>query len=254
MIDKSIIEAFETISLKEMGKVRLMNRVDTKYITTVDKIEDLLRAASREFYIQEIGGRSNMPYYTRYYDTPAKDMYYQHQRGKKCRQKIRVRLYEDTEAQPFIEIKSKSNKGRTSKKRVKMAAGEALPAYQQFIDENSRYSTSALLPAIENHFFRITLVNRDKTERITIDTNLEFHNLTTDRRVSLPAIGIIEWKRDGQNVKSSLGRLLRELRIHPNGFSKYCIGMAVTDPALKQNRLKEKIRKISKLSGVDTSL
>ncbi|MDE6271859.1 MAG: polyphosphate polymerase domain-containing protein [Muribaculaceae bacterium] len=247
MVDNKIIEAFETISLEEMGKVRLMNRVDSKYLTTVERIEALLRAASTEFYIQQIDGRSIMPYYTRYYDTPDADMYYQHQRGKKGRQKIRVRLYEETDADPFVEIKTKSNKGRTRKKRVAMTDhDDDLHHYHEFLSDNSDYDPSSLIPKIENHFYRITLVNKDMTERITIDTDLEFHNLSTDRRVCLPGVGIIEWKRDGHSDRSSLASILRDLRLHPGGFSKYCIGMAVTNPELRQNRLKKRLRLLAK--------
>lgn len=246
MIDANIIKSFETISLSEMGKVRLMNRVDSKYLTTIDQILNVLRAAASDFYIQEIDGRSNMPYYTLYYDTPDADMYYNHQRGKKNRQKIRIRNYEETEAAPFVEIKIKNNKGRTRKKRIAMNDGEKIDSYRVFVENNSGYSVSSLIPQIENHFFRITLVNKDLTERITIDTNLEFHNLTTDRYVKLPEIGIIEWKRDGNSDKSIFGQILKKFRIHLGGFSKYCIGMAVTNPDLRQNRLKARIRLMEK--------
>lgn len=246
MIDSKIIEDFRTITLEEMGKVRLMNRVDSKYLTSIDRIQALLRAAAKDFYIQEIDGHSIMPYYTRYYDTPDADMYYQHQRGKKTRQKIRVRQYEETATAPFLEIKSKNNKGRTRKKRISIEGPIETPICEEFLTDNSAYDPSRLQPRIENHFYRMTLVNKDMTERITIDTDLEFRNLLTGLRVRLPAVGIIEWKRDGLSDKSSLATILRDLRLHPLGFSKYCIGMAATDPSLPQNRLKKKLRLLSR--------
>lgn len=247
MIDPAILNSFKTISLEEMGKVRLMNRIDTKYVTTVEKIAQLLRMASSEYLIQEIDGKSNMPYYTRYYDTANVHMFYQHQRGKKNRQKIRIRHYEESTSLPFVEIKTKNNKGRTKKKRVEMSEGSELTPYFDFLNSNSGYDPSTLIPHIENHFYRITLVNKDMTERITIDTNLEFHNLTTDRRLNLDNLGIIEWKRDGNSNKSMLDKILKELRIQQSGFSKYCIGMAVTNPDLRQNRMKKKLRKIERI-------
>ncbi|MDE7413895.1 MAG: polyphosphate polymerase domain-containing protein [Muribaculaceae bacterium] len=247
IIDNDIIQSFEPISLADMGKVKLMNRIDSKYVTTVGKIRELLKAISSDYYIQEISGRCNMPYYTRYYDTPEMDMYYQHQRGKKSRQKIRMRRYEGSDTPPFIEIKSKNNKGRTRKKRVEMKDDTDLLSYQSFISANSNYDPENLVAQIENHFYRITLVDKAMTERITIDTNLEFHNLTTDAKVNLYEIGIIEWKRDGNLCKSGLDNYLKDLRIHPGGFSKYCIGMAVTNPDMKQNRIKKRIRKVKSL-------
>lgn len=244
MIDDRIIEPFEPVSLEEMGKVKLMNRIDTKFVAPVDKICDLLKAAAAGYYIQEIDGQRIMPYYTRYFDTPEADMFYQHQRGKKTRQKIRIRDYEDSYDPPFLEIKNKDNKGHTRKKRVEMEFGPNHPSYAKFLNANSRYDAASLKAQIENHFFRITLVNKEMTERVTIDTDLEFHNLTTDRRAKLPDIGIIEWKRDGRVRGSLLDKILKDLRIHESGFSKYCIGMAITNPALKHNRLKKRLRGI----------
>ena len=129
-----------------------------------------------------------------------------------------------------------------------MESGDDIEVYNEFLEKHARYGIELLSPVIENHFYRITLVNHDMTERITIDTDLEFHNFATDEHVSLPEVGIIEWKRDGLAADSPLKSLLRELRIHIGSFSKYCIGMALTDSSLPQNRLKKKIRHIQKLS------
>lgn len=243
-----ITDRFFPISLKEMGKVRLMNRIDTKYVTSIDRIAQLLIIASEDYMMQNIDGKQNMPYYTCYYDTPDADMFYQHHRGKKNRQKIRTRLYEGSDTPPFIEVKTKNNKGRTRKKRMLMNAGTDIGSYTDFISENSHYGHSELLPRIENHFYRITLVNRGMTERVTIDTGLEFHNLRTDLRMHLDRLGIIEWKRDGRSGDPKLGKILRDLRIQESGFSKYCMGMAMTDPELKQNRFKERLRMINRIS------
>ncbi|MCH5224460.1 MAG: polyphosphate polymerase domain-containing protein [Muribaculaceae bacterium] len=250
LLKKEVIAEFDPISLEEMGKVKLMNRVDTKYVTHIDQIETLLKLASALYRIQEIDGERNMPYYTCYYDTQESDMYYQHQRGKKTRQKIRRRIYEGSHDLTFLEIKSKNNKGRTKKKRVSMEDDQGIEGYSEFIGEHSNYNIDDLAPKIENHFYRITLVNHDMTERLTIDTGLEFHNFETGVKVCLPNIGIIEWKRDGNNIKSPLKDLLFKLRIHEGGFSKYCIGMAVTNPALRQNRIKQRLRKIQKINPI----
>lgn len=249
MLDEALLKGFASISLEEMEQVRLMNRIDTKYVTHISKVERLLALATGHYLIQEIDGQRNMPYATCYFDTDDADMFYQHQRGKKTRQKIRRRVYEGSSTTPFLEIKSKSNKGRTSKKRVAMEEGTRIDDYAEFLETHSCYSHSGLRPKMENHFYRITLVNKAMTERVTIDTALEFHNLGTGRRVSLPAIGIIECKRDGLADVSPMKSLLRELRIHEGGFSKYCIGMCVTDPALHHNRMKVKIRAVSKINS-----
>lgn len=237
----------EPITLEEMSGVKLMNRIDTKFVTTLPVLYHFLSIAADDFLVQESNGLRNSPYYTCYFDTKDVRMYYDHQRGKKSRRKIRIREYLNSGTLPFLEIKDKNNKGRTKKKRVAMESGQRLDDYSDFISKHSEFNASGLYPRIENRFNRITLVNKEKTERITIDTSLEFHNFASDRGLSLPQLVIIEWKRDGQSGNSRLKPLLRALRIHESGFSKYIIGMAMTDSNLPQNRIKKRLRFLEKL-------
>ena len=57
---------------------------------------------------------------------------------------------------------------------------------------------------------------------------------------------IIELKRDGLCYSPVLG-MLQELHIHPHGFSKYCMGSALTNSKLKINRFKPNIIDIKKI-------
>lgn len=242
------MQSYTPVSLEQMKAVRLMNRIDTKYVTTRTRLMRLLELARDRYWVQEIDGRRNMPYYTLYYDTERCDMYMEHQRGRKSRQKIRIRAYEHSGVS-FLEVKNKNNKGRTAKKRVECAVGEK-DGHTDFIASHLHYAPERLRDRIENRFTRITLVNRNMTERLTIDTNLRFHNFTTDRVCALNGLVIIELKRDGLTASPIL-ELLRRLRIQPSGFSKYCMGMALTDGGLKQNRFKPRLRMISKMCHVD---
>ena len=54
---------------------------------------------------------------------------------------------------------------------------------------------------------------------------------------------IIELKRDGL-VFSPVLEMLRQLHIHPHGFSKYCMGAAMTNTELPLNRFKSKLRDV----------
>jgi len=245
---QELLDGYRTVSLEQMGKVKLMNRVDTKFVTTLDRLECLLRLAADRYSIQEIAGRQLMPYTTLYFDTESCDMYIEHQRGKKTRQKIRIRRYENSGV-AFLEVKRKNNKGRTDKKR--MQVGERTPdlnreQYRTFLLQKSRYGAARLLPQLSNAFRRITLVNDAMTERLTIDLDLKFHNEQTGRDSDMGPLVIIEVKRDGQTFSPVLA-MLKQLRIHQSGFSKYCIGMALTNPSLKSNRFKERLRYVRKL-------
>ena len=248
-MNQEVLKHIEPITLEEMSDVKLMNRVDTKFLTTLPVLERLLSVANKDFLIQEINEERNAPYYTKYFDTSDVKMYCDHQRGKKSRRKIRIRKYVGSDIHPFLEIKNKNNKGRTKKKRISMDSGPDLQVYSEFISTHSEFMSNGLQPMLENRFNRITLVNKEKTERITIDTSVEFHNFVTDRNIALPELVIIEWKRDGLSTKSKLKPLLRELRIQESGFSKYIIGMALTDNNLPQNRIKPRLRLLDKLIG-----
>jgi hypothetical protein len=127
-----------------------------------------------------------------------------------------------------------------------MRQDEQYRRYDEFLRKHLRYDPTVLTEHLENNFNRITLVNKAKTERLTIDMNLKFHNLKTDNRADLTGLVIIELKRDGLQPSPIL-HMLRDLRIKPSGFSKYCMGTALTNPTLKRNNFKERLHMIDRL-------
>ena len=246
----TIINKYSPISLDEMSGVKLMNRVDTKFVTTMPRLIKLLKMAQDEYFMQDIDGIRSSAYTTLYYDTPAFEMYLNHHNGCLGRQKVRVRQYLDS-GETFLEVKNKNNHRRTRKKRIAINEFDIIgDEKHRFLSGLCWYDVDTLQPALRNWFNRITLVNKGKTERVTIDTDLRFHNYASEIDDSLDQAVIIEVKRDG-NQPSPLLNMLRDLRIFPHGFSKYCIGTALTNPSLKQNRLKEKLRYVEKLIESD---
>lgn len=241
-----LLFGYDPISLEEMKSVRLMNRMDTKYLTTYSTLLRLLELASEEYRVQMVDGICNLPYYTLYFDTDDYRMYMDHLHGRKKRQKIRVRRYEAS-GLSFLEVKNKNNKGCTEKLRVPCLEGEE-SVFDGFVSSHTGYTSSVLFRRVENRFSRITLVNRNMTERLTIDTDIRFHNFHTGNVCGLGDLVIIELKRSG-HIASPISDMLWQLRIHPAGFSKYCMGMALTDEDLKQNRFKPRLRRIYKISN-----
>ena len=250
-----------------MSGIRLMNRTDTKFVTNIATLRKLLKLAVWQYRAQEIEGKRQARYYTMYFDTPDMQMYTCHHSGHANRQKLRIRSYVDSGLN-FLEVKTKNNHKRTRKKRTTMFDFDPLaPAsnitydshddnfkeYDYFLRENLWYKPEIMGEAIENRFNRITLVNNNKTERLTIDTDLCFHNIHTGNDCSLPELAIIELKRDGL-VPSPILALLNELRIKPLGFSKYCIGTALTNPDIRQNRFKQRLHALEKLAAANKEL
>ena len=116
----------------------------------------------------------------------------------------------------------------------------------QFLSEKSWFTADGISPECTTEFDRITLVNEAKTERLTIDLHLRFHNFSSGRDSNLKDAVIIELKQDGREESQMKGILL-EHRIHPFRISKYCMGVMLTDPRARSNRFKEKLRMVEKI-------
>jgi hypothetical protein len=244
---------FKPIRLDEMGQVKLMNRTDTKYWFHFDQLQELLQIIKDDYFILEIDGQAKLPYATTYYDTDANKMYGTHHNGKLNRYKVRRRSYV-TSGISFLEVKFKSNKGRTIKKRVSTEFGKIVftPQETEFLSQHIPYGIEDLSPSLINNFSRLTLVNKNFQERCTIDLNLGFKK--ENKEVSLDDLVIVEIKAEGSPAKSPLARALRNQRIKTSGFSKYCVGRTVTDSSLKRNAFKSKIRSIEKTIKTDNKL
>ena len=250
-----IVNTMKSITLDEMKDVKLMNRVDTKYLVTSDQLMAILKGIHDRYYAQEVAGHRLSPYSTVYYDTPDLKMYTIHHDRHLVRDKVRVRTYVDSNL-TFCEVKHKTNKGRTKKKRIEMRTGTDIihdPETAAFLAEKQPYPVESLRPCLETAFDRFTLVNDEKTERLTIDCNTIFNNYISCTSASMDPLVIMELKQDGR-AHSTLKEVLFDLRIKPYKISKYCIGTAMTRPDVKQNRFKKKLRRINKLKSLNFKL
>jgi len=245
----SFLPAFDDIDLEAIERASLMRRKDSKYLFSVSYIPEILEALPGTYDILEIDGKRSHPYNTLYYDTKDMEMYHLHHRGILNRHKIRFRTYESSDT-VFLEVKQKSNKGVTTKMRIKSegSKGIILSKEEEFLATSTPYSQGEIKPVLENMFNRITLVEKHQKERITIDYNLRFMAPGRTQMLELPGISIAEIKREGNLVSSLFNAVMRENRIYPMRFSKYCMGVAMLNPEIPQNRFKTKIRKLEKIN------
>lgn len=244
------LQALAPIFLDEMESVKLMNRLDTKFLTDEKTLLGILRdAASVGYRVLVAEGARISPYDSVYFDTEALRMFSDHHNKRLRRQKVRTRAYVNS-GDAFLEIKRKNNRGRTKKKRMEIPIGE-LPDFRvdeaacRYLADHSDFNAGQLMPTLETLFKRITLVNQALTERLTIDTRLCFKNFRTGLETSLRDAVIIELKQDGHAASQMKGILL-DHRVKPTRISKYCIAVTLTDPAAKSNRFKVKVRQIEK--------
>lgn len=238
------------ISLEEMDSVKLLNRIDSKYLTSEHTLVGILEDAVKEGYraLQAEGSRIS-PYCSVYYDTAEMKTFLDHHNRRLTRQKVRTRVYLSS-GETYLEIKRKNNHGRTKKKRTRIDTGQLMDfsgneAATAYLKKHSAFTAEQLSPVLSTSFWRITLVNPARTERITIDSSLAFENFRTGRSSDLKDAVIIELKQDG-HAASQMKNILLDHRVKPVRVSKYCIAATLTTPGLKHNRFKAKIRAIEK--------
>lgn len=244
-----ILHEFNPIGLEEMNSVNLMNRIDSKYVFSVNKLEMLLDIAKEHYHILQLDHQRDFFYNTTYLDSPDFMLFNQHINGKFPRYKIRYRLYEHS-GQSFLEVKCKTNKNNTVKERINyMRVGETLDSTgADFIRQFVPVETSRLSPVLIDRFIRLTLVGLKTAERITIDYNLSFED-NSGKIVRLPLVAIAELKRERLNKQSLFTSLIKEFKVRKTGFSKYCLGITMLYNLPKQNALKRKFLLISKIEN-----
>ena len=240
-----ILESFVAIDLSETDRVKLLNRFDTKYWFSIDKLCKILKEIQKDYFVLEIDNNKIQDYKTTYFDTSGNCFYYSHHNGKLNRVKIRKREYINSGV-GFLEIKKKNNKGKTVKlryptegRRTDFTKNEAL-----FIFSNTGCNASGLNIKSVNTFRRITLVNKNFMERCTFDFDLLF--FSDDKNIQLNEMVIIELKQCVPHMKSTLSKVLKRNHIYEQGFSKYCIGRSISEPGLKQNLFKPQLLKIKR--------
>lgn len=247
-----LLEKFPEISLSQMDSIRLMNRIDSKYLTDSATVYDILQDALRcgyRVFTQE--SRRLHDYDSIYFDTADLRMFTDHRRGKADRQKVRTRSYVGT-GQCYLEVKRKNNHGRTRKKRIPLDS-ECFHDFHQssracsWLEDLSAYPPESLSASLETSFYRITLVNSALTERLTIDLDVKFHNFRTLSPADLGQAVIIELKQDGR-LHSQMQDILLSYRVKKERVSKYCIGIALSDQSVLPGRFKLKIRQIEKIN------
>lgn len=237
------LKPYNSISLEKMNKVKLMNRIDNKYVTTIDKINNILNLNRKDYFVYKENNNSIFTYNNQYYDTIDYKMYIEHHNQRLPREKIRIRNYLNSQ-DSFLEVKRKNNQGRTIKNRIKINL-KSTQDQNGYVNKESKYNFDELSPSLETTFSRITLVNKSFKERLTIDFHIKFHNPRTNNNFEINNLIIIELKQECRSF-SQTKEILNLLSIRPSGFSKYCVGQALTNTNIKQNLFKSKIYNLKK--------
>ena len=245
---ETILQNFKPISLAEMDRVKLMNRMDTKFAFSVEKFTDFLVSLNQFYEVLEIADTRTPHYESLYFDDEQFSFFKDHHNGKTNRFKVRIRRYVESEM-IFLEVKHKF-KGRTNKNRIPTIGFEKnfTNEQMQFLSQQLQ-SESQLVPTMWNSFQRITLINKTLNERLTFDFNINFHHKNTERNFS--NLVIAELKQADLDRNSPFYILMKNLQIRPYRLSKYCLGSMEIygENQLKFNRFKKKLLHLKKIEN-----
>lgn len=243
-----VIQNFSPVTLDSMDKIAFMDRFDKKFVFHFSILPTILLRSQQHYSILEINDHRLFDYMTLYYDTPSADMYLSHHNKKLTRFKVRKREYLTT-GQIFFEIKKKSNKGKTRKKRIVTSNHHKSldKAEKKFVVKHTPYKPDDLEHKLTNHFTRITLAHKTLPERVTIDYNIRFRSNST--KSMLNHVVIAEIKVDAGASKSDIEKILSTFNVNPTKISKYCIGSVLLNKKLKYNRFKAKLITLNKISN-----
>ena len=237
---------YSSLSLEELGCASLLDRQETKYLFPEGRILSLLSGLETEYHVLEINGRQSFDYRSVYFDTPDRLFYQQHHAGTLPRWKIRQRIYLNS-GKSFLEAKYKDNRLVTHKTRqqVNHPIEHISEGGNLFLKSFFPGRIADLIPVLETRYTRITLVHKNKGERITLDLQLRFSDGACSK--SLPNLVVAEIKQDRLNPRSSFISQVKQNGIRPGRFSKYCIGSTLLNPGLKHNGFKPILHQLNSL-------
>lgn len=240
-----MLKGLSRITLKDAFSASLLNRIDTKFVFSEDLLPEIIKDLTCDYRVLELNETVVQSYSTTYYDFIGLKLYKDHHNGKLSRYKIRHRMYNETN-EGFLEIKQKNNKGRTIKQRIKKSSPPENWDKESilFLEKNLHLNAKLLKPELKIFFNRLTLINPESNERLTIDTNLKYE--TGGRCIICNGLVIAEVKQS-KKTPSVFINMMKRLSIRPRRISKYCVGIAFLCDSVKKNNFKQNLRFIKKI-------
>lgn len=224
----------------------LLRRIDTKFVTTEPQATAILSQIVGDYAALTVPLGNVALYRSLYFDTPARTCFYDHQRGRRIRHKIRIRHYPDREL-TFLEVKTKRNEQVTTKYRVPLPFGsEQLGDVERaFLRERVDLDVDALRPLLRVDFQRISLVGLAANERVTLDLGLVAEE-SGGRTWTCGELVVVEVKQSPFCMRTPVMRALQGLGLRERSMSKYTIATAVLFPQLRRNRLLPELRALQR--------
>ncbi len=233
------LKKFNQLNFSLIPDAILLNRIEKKYLLNTTEFNSVLNNLHSDYLCLEINDSIINKYYNTYFDTPTFDFYLQHHNNVANRLKIRKRYYKTTDTY-FIEIKQKNN-DRTSKSRKQITNKDSFLSAEElkFISENNLITNHSNFNAnVQINYKRLSLINRDFSERLSFDFDIEF--VSEKESFYLNNLVIAECKQI-QKSKSHFIDVIKQNNISQTSFSKYCIAVSKLFPSVKHNNFKQQL-------------
>lgn len=243
---QTLAEPFAAIGLDELtGAVPLRDRVDRKYVVSLDCVAALTDRLWRTHRVLDIDEQRLFDYHSAYFDSPTLSTFRDHLQGRRRRFKCRTRRYGGGGLCMF-EVKLKGARGHTIKHQMEYPVAEhglLNDAAKEFlsaclVDAYGHDAPDGLGPELHMRYRRMTLAAPQLGEKLTCDFGLRFQG----GEGLADQFAIVEIKSPGG---AALGRrVLRELHAREvRVCSKYCLGIALTRSEVNANALRPLLRR-----------
>lgn len=234
--------------------IEIFTRREQKYLITMDQYHALIERMSPYMRPDKYGVDGQYSITSLYFESPVHTIYYETKNKLKFRQKLRLRVYDDTDLNgtAFFEVKQKYKKV-VNKRRMLLPLAEAYRYLDRTTDvplEDIKTSNLQVLREID-YFKKLydlreeMIVSYDRHAfhglyddelRVTFDLNLRCRNYdlalehgSYGRNFIDPYLVVLEVKVN-DSVPLWLARILQDLNCEQRGASKFCTSLELLKP------------------------
>jgi len=242
-----VLQPLERAGVELIAARTLQRRVDSKFVLPARDAIRVIESVGESFAVLPANDELVATYRTLYFDSANLQLFHDHRRGRRVRQKVRIRHYPDREVS-FLEIKMRRSGQFTHKVRRERGFGDdQLHADDLvFVKEHLTRPLPDLRATAWINFRRATLMSLHDNERVTVDVDLSV--VKGERGESFADLCIIEVKQGRYCSRTPMMRGLLDARFRPRSASKFCTAISVLRPEERMNRLLPNIRAIRRIA------
>lgn len=242
-----VLGGFASAPAALVERREMQRRAESKFVMPVAAALALLPSLERDYAVVPAGTAVLAAYRTLYFDTAGLAFFHAHRCGRRIRHKVRIRHYPDRSVS-FLEVKTRLRPDLTAKARRPRPYGDSVlnPDDLAFVRAHAAVGQE-LFPQAWTGFRRVTLLGTTHDERVTVDLGLRV--TTAHGAQSLTDLAVVEVKQPRLDRGSVAMEALRQAGWREGWASKYCVGIALTRPEVRANRLWPELRALQELAG-----